>query len=255
MKLLKSLLLAFSMYSRIPVPQTTYQDEDGSYSFCFFPFVGIVIGLLEWIWYLLCSRMGFHTILWVCVAISIPLFITGGFHVDGFLDVTDALASYRNREEKIRILRDPHIGAFAMIGLTVVGLVYLGFLSEIHTIQGICFFSGSFVLSRIHSALAAFYIPQFDERDNLATTVAMQNKKAVLLIVWLEWLGWVYFFGGLNLHWMAMELVGSAVLFLWYRNKMFKVFGGTVGDTAGWYVVMQEVIYLIILAVMEWGKL
>ena len=43
--------------------------------------------------------------------------VTGGFHIDGFMDTMDAFHSYKPREEKLAILKDSHIGAFAVIML------------------------------------------------------------------------------------------------------------------------------------------
>ena len=246
MKWVKSFLLAFSMYSRIPMPQVDYKEGDGQYSFCFFPAVGVVIGVLEFLWFGFCKN-GMSQLATVFIATAIPLVVTGGFHVDGFLDVTDALSSYRSLDEKKRILRDPHIGAFAVIGLATAGLVFTGFLAELQTAEEVCFFAGCFALARIFSGLAAFYLPKFDENDNLAQTVAMQDLRIVPAVLWLELLAWMCGFGMLNLQTMAAEMAASAFLFCFYRWKMLREFGGTVGDTAGWYVVVQEVVYLLVL--------
>lgn len=252
MKWMKSFVLAFSMYSRIPMPQLEFKEGDGKYSFCFFPFVGAVIGVLEFLWFGLCRHAAGSGVTQtgaVCIAAAIPLVITGGFHIDGFLDVTDALSSYRNTDEKKRILRDPHIGAFAVIGFAAAGLIFVGCLSQIQTAKEVCFFAGSFALARIFSGLAAFYLPKFDEEDNLAQTVAMQDRKTVLAVLWLELLLWMCGFGLLALVTMAAEMAAAALVFCYYRWKMMKEFGGTVGDTAGWYVVVQEVVYLAVLVV------
>ena len=51
-KIGKSIAIAFSMYSKIPMVQFEWKEEDMRYSMCFFPLVGIVIGLLSWCWWL-----------------------------------------------------------------------------------------------------------------------------------------------------------------------------------------------------------
>jgi len=88
----------------------------------------------------------------------IPFIVTGGFHVDGFMDVSDALSSFKTREEKLAILKDPHIGAFAVIRLAVCGLIYIASLiiviasgSAAALVNGI---AAGFVLSRCLSALS-----------------------------------------------------------------------------------------------------
>ena len=125
---LKSIAVAFSMYSKIPMPQFVWKSEDMKYHLCFFPWIGALTGVLEVVWYQISCQwqMSFLTL---CVMAAIPLLVTGGFHVDGFLDTCDALHSYQSMEKKREILKDPHIGAFAVLSLLTAVLLGLGFLS------------------------------------------------------------------------------------------------------------------------------
>lgn len=50
MKLLKSMIIAFSIYSKIPVPQFAWEEEDMEYMMCFFPWIGGAIGLVFYGW-------------------------------------------------------------------------------------------------------------------------------------------------------------------------------------------------------------
>ena len=45
MNQVNSFLIAFSMYSRIPVPQPDWEHSSMDYVMCYFPFVGTVLGL------------------------------------------------------------------------------------------------------------------------------------------------------------------------------------------------------------------
>ena len=56
MHLLKGLIIAFSMYSRIPVPQFEWKEEDMRYTLCFFPWVGAGIGAACYGWACLCAE-------------------------------------------------------------------------------------------------------------------------------------------------------------------------------------------------------
>ena len=49
--------------------------------------------------------------------------------MDGFLDVVDARSSCLPRERKLEILKDPHTGAFAIIGGGVYLILYLAVFS------------------------------------------------------------------------------------------------------------------------------
>lgn len=112
MKLLKALIISFSMYSGIPMPQFEWKEEDMKYMLCFFPWIGAVIGLGIVLWSMLCKQVELGMLCYTMGGAAIPLLITGGFHVDGFMDTMDAFHSYQPKEKKLEILKDSHIGAF-----------------------------------------------------------------------------------------------------------------------------------------------
>ena len=119
MKLLKALVISFSMYSGIPMPQFEWKEEDMKYMLCFFPWIGAVIGLGIVLWSMLCKQAELGMLCYTMGGAAIPLLITGGFHVDGFMDTMDAFHSYQPKEKKLEILKDSHIGAFSVIMLAL----------------------------------------------------------------------------------------------------------------------------------------
>ena len=127
MKLLKAMAIAFSIYSKIPVPQFEWKEEDMEYMMCFFPWIGGVIGLFFFGWAVLCEKFAVGNVCYALIGAAIPLMISGGFHVDGYMDTMDAFHSYQSREKKLEILKDSHIGAFAVMTLQPAkkeGLLY-----------------------------------------------------------------------------------------------------------------------------------
>ena len=101
------------------------------YAMCFFPMVGIVIGVCEYVlgnWIL--GRDYGVLFFSVCMTL-LPILLTGGIHLDGFMDTSDALASYGDREKKLAILKDSHTGAFAVLGLCIYLLWSLAMWSEV----------------------------------------------------------------------------------------------------------------------------
>ena len=130
MKCLESLIVAFSMYSKIPMPQITWTKENMKNTLCYFPLIGAVIGALLWLWYWLCGIAGFGVMLQAAVAVLIPVLVTGGIHLDGFLDTSDALSSWQTTERRLEILKDPHTGAFAIIACCSYFLAAFGIWTE-----------------------------------------------------------------------------------------------------------------------------
>ena len=102
----------------------------------------------------LCGRFGFNTSVYAVVMTALPVLVSGGIHTDGFIDTVDALSSYGDKEKKLEILKDPHTGAFAIIGAVMYYLLFFGFMTEIWDIKATIAVSVGFVLSRSLSGLA-----------------------------------------------------------------------------------------------------
>ncbi|MGM9936265.1 MAG: adenosylcobinamide-GDP ribazoletransferase, partial [Candidatus Ornithomonoglobus sp.] len=47
--MINSLIIAFSMYSRIPMPRVEWREESMKYVMCFFPLIGVIIGAVVYI--------------------------------------------------------------------------------------------------------------------------------------------------------------------------------------------------------------
>ncbi|MCR4577063.1 MAG: adenosylcobinamide-GDP ribazoletransferase, partial [Clostridiales bacterium] len=154
--MIRSAVIAFSTYSRLPMPQVEWSEENRRYAMCFFPLVGMVIGGLIWLWLCACGWLELNALVKGAVGAVIPLLVTGGIHMDGFMDTTDALASWQPREKKLEILKDSHTGAFAVMGCAAYMLLLTAFLSmakpKVGAQVGVCF-----VLSRALSAWAVTF--------------------------------------------------------------------------------------------------
>ena len=129
---------------------------------CFFPLIGAIIGGLSWMWGYWGIRLVNSRTFYAVALLLIPVMVTGGIHLDGLLDTSDALHSYQSRERKLEILKDSHAGAFAILTAVVYFLAYLGIYHEL-TLTGLPVVCIGFVLSR---ALAGFSIAAFPMAKN-----------------------------------------------------------------------------------------
>ena len=73
----------------------------------FLPLVGVLIGALEWLWYLFCTHFGAAALFYAVGAALIPLFVSGGIHLDGLCDTCDALCSLRRPRQAARHPQGP----------------------------------------------------------------------------------------------------------------------------------------------------
>ena len=112
---MKSLVIAFAMYSKLPMPRVEWDEKSLSRALWWFPAVGLAAGGLLWLWLRLSQLLGLSTVLCAAGALLLPVAVSGGIHLDGFCDTCDALSSHQSRERKLEILKDSHTGAFAII--------------------------------------------------------------------------------------------------------------------------------------------
>ena len=246
MKLLKAIAVAFAQYSRIPVPRFEWKEEDMRYSMAAFPLVGAVIGLVFFGVFRCAQYSDLPDTATALLLTAVPLIITGGFHVDGFMDVADALSSYKTREEKLKILKDPHIGAFAVIRLAVCGLIYIASLIIVLASEAgaglMAGIAAGFILSRCLSALSVLTFKSAKREGMLyyeATSAAGGRKVNLILIAIIGaaaiW-SMVYFTWPVE----YLLLIAAALSFAWYKYLSYRQFGGITGDTAGYFVVICE---------------
>ena len=166
-KIWNSFLIAFAMFSKIPVPRADWDKENMRYMMCFFPLIGVVIGVLLQGLGILCTWLSFGDTMRGASFVLLPVLVTGGIHMDGFLDTTDALSSWQPREKKLEILKDSHAGAFAIIMGCSYFVLALGVWSEMDLkvlpVAGLIF-----VVSRTLSSLALSTFPKANKSGSLS---------------------------------------------------------------------------------------
>ena len=188
---------------------------------------------------------GFGKNLKAAVLTALPILLTGGIHMDGFLDTIDAKSSYQPKEKRLQILKDPHTGAFAIIYGIVYLLLSFGLFSEVH-FKAMPFVALGYVFSRILSGLSVTALKKA-KKEGMAASCAEAAAKQVKWILIAELVLCIagYF-------WMHPIYGGSCILaglgcFFYYRRMAYRIFGGITGDLAGYFLQLCE---LLILAVV-----
>ncbi len=242
-----------------------WNPEDMRYTLGFFPCVGIVIGALEYLVFRFLPVPGPAKALIMAV---LPLIITGGIHVDGFMDTADAFHSYGDTEKKLKILSDPHIGAFAVIRVLILAGLYLAGLlvltqgpgsgnpktpvlsqADLQMQREIGFiFAGTFIISRAASGFLVLTQPAAKKSGMTADlkTNAAGGNKILLLIPAMA-----VAIAGLFISPLMMTLALLALVFTtgWFLFARVRPLGGITGDLAGWYLSVSECAMVLAIAV------
>lgn len=254
MKIIDSIISAFAMYSRIPVPKIEWSNENRRYALGFFPLVGAVSGLLLVVWYIFSYRIGVMPVLFSAVCTAIPIAVTGGIHMDGFCDVIDAKSSYGTKEKRLEIMSDPHTGAFAVIYAAIYFIVQTGLFSEIKTLKAAVTAGLIFVISRTLSGFAAVTLKNAKGDGTLYSFTEVSDKKAVIAMLVTIFViasaAMIYIYPVCGL-----IVIFSGLAVLWkYKKFAYKNFGGITGDLEGYFLQVCELVMLTAEVVSLFGK-
>lgn len=248
MPLLRGILIAFSMFSAIPVPTMDWDSKSMRYMLCGFPLIGVLVALLTVGWAALSAALGLGAFLRGAGLLIVPVAVTGGIHLDGFCDTADALASHASPERKRDILKDPSAGAFAVIGTAVYLIAYFALCTELRPdSDALWLISFGFVMERCLSGLSVLLFPASGTKGLLFTFrfSAEKQRTAVFLIA-------LFFVCALAMVAIAplpgALMVLAALLCLGYLYYIARAkFGGMSGDLAGFFLQICEIVMLAVL--------
>ena len=263
------------------MPRVEWTGRNMRYMMCAFPLVGLAIALACALYLQLLPLLAGFLQKSVSPALAalglllLPLALTGGIHVDGFMDTCDALGSHADREKKLAIMKDSHTGAFAVLGCGLYLLVSFVLLQELCRallqisaagalnpaesapmplpgFRSLLPFYALFVQSRLLSAFAVAVFP-IDKDSGLVHTFASASDRrltavccflcflalAVALVLLCRWQG-------------LLVILSALVCFLCYFVTAKRAFGGITGDTAGCFVCLCE-LFGTAAAVLSFG--
>jgi adenosylcobinamide-GDP ribazoletransferase len=204
-----------------------------------FPILGLLQGgiyaaslyaLLEWT---SLSPLAAAFIIWL-----LTIFITGGLHLDGWIDASDAYFSYRDIPKRLEIMKDPRTGAFGVISVMVLLSCRMLFLYEI--VQQIKPLSYGLIamvpfLGKTAMGIILTKVPLAKQEGLAAYFQGAAGKNstivypAYLLLAGLAFL----FLDATNVYLYVILLAVWALFLLFVKRKIVKWFGGITGDVNG----------------------
>lgn len=249
-KYFKGFLMAVSMFTIIPLPHNIWDDEGGKHIMKFYPVVGLIVGFIWYGVYKVLQLLGASTMITAAITMIVPFILTGMLHLDGFMDVCDALLSRRSKEEKLRILKDSHTGAFAVIALAMLFTVNFAAVYTVvdmnTNLLGLIFIPiisrsliGYLLLSKEAmkgSSLGAFFKQGTGVVDRVLLMMALIVATFTAIV-----------FVNVKVGIMVSVMIVTALLLV---DNCCREFDGISGDTAGFGLVMAETVGILILALI-----
>ena len=247
---MKSLFTAiaavFSTFSILPTPRIEWDRYSLKNVLSALPLVGVVIGGALCLYFWISQLLGLPEILGAVAFTILPIALSGGIHIDGFADMIDALSSHAEPEKKRAILKDPHCGAFAALGVGCYLLTYFGLCAALpFDWKTVGLLGITHVLSRAIGSLLSLLPSGSETGMQRAFRDSAAKSSLWILIVWI-----VLSLGGAAvlspLAAGGTALAGAGVFF-YIKYTAKKQFGGMSGDLAGAGITLSAIAMLLML--------
>jgi len=241
--------MSFGMFCAIPLPFQIWDEKCLNLVLPCFPFVGAFIGVLWWAILKLLLLSGIPLLLLSAVAMLIPFIFSGFLHLDGYMDTSDAVLSRRPLEDKLRILKDPHTGSFAVIMLAILFVLqFAAFLIIAEKNNYLELLIIIPVISRCCSAMSVLCLRPMKQSGmaNMFRQNTGAGHKVFITLIFVLAAAFSFFSSGIKGFIVAVFIMAgfAAALACTYRDLK-----GISGDLAGHALVIGELSGLIVMAV------
>ena len=244
---MKTYLQAFamcqSMFCAIPFPGNLWEEKARGKILLFLPIVGLEMGLLWALLGWLCNALQLAAPIRGLVLAVYPFLAAGFIHLDGYMDVTDAVKSCRSLERRREILKDSHVGAFAVIGVVLLMIAQFAFFTAVP--EGADYRILLFVpaVSRCGSSLAVTVLKPMDT-SQYARQNPPKSHVVVLLGMTAVFLGAGFALCGRY----GLVLLGCTAGYGLALRKAYKSLDGMNGDISGYALTIAELCAAAVLA-------
>ncbi|MBC9785791.1 adenosylcobinamide-GDP ribazoletransferase [Heliobacterium chlorum] len=273
--------MALSFFTRLPTGDVSNgNDEDFGRSFIYLPFVGLTIGIVISLLTPLLQFL-FPPAVFVPLLLAMQIYITGGIHMDGFMDTFDGVFSARKPERVLEIMRDSRVGAHAVLSVIVLLLTKAGALYSLYqpaaSLQGATletvlhwitlwrWESGFYNSNGVNPLyLSLFWIPMvgrwaiaygagrfpYARQQGMATLFNKYIDEKVLRVA--EWVTLIVALIMAGVYGLFMMVLVRLFVDRWGK-KMTRFLGGLTGDIYGATCEMVEVLCLLLLVFLQKG--
>lgn len=242
--LIDAFCMCLGMFTAIPIFYRPWDEKLRPMMTASLPAVGAIIGAIWLLVAYLCRAFHVHPALSAAFVAALPALITGAIHIDGYMDTADAVLSWRPLEKRLAILKDPHVGSFAVIALAALAIFTYGAAFALMATEGPIY--PLLLIPVVSRCCSAFCVAKLKplshseyaaEKNELpAKTAYIFAAAAIVLSIFANWRG-------------ILSVIGVVCAYALTMRKCYKLLEGFSGDLAGCALVIGECVGLIILAI------
>lgn len=239
--------MAWGMFLSIPCPAKIWDEKARPWQLVYLPLVGLLVGA---IWALAAYLTGlFGRLPAICAAIlaALPFLLTGFIHLDGFMDCCDAILSRRDLATRQKILKDSHVGSFAVVCTIFLMLAMFAAFRDFNAKNGFWGLILIPVFSRFASSFCVFACRPMQTSQYASGFEAKQNKRQLTALVILNVLAVLAGLLLLPHAWFTAAAIGAEGFALLFSFGAQKNLGGMSGDISGFSLTLGELAGALLL--------
>lgn len=245
---MKSFITALQFLTRIHVKnQVDLTAEDFGRSTKFFPLVGLILGII----YMLASWCLIAVFGWAnlvtTLLVILPVLLTGGLMLDGFMDTVDGVFSGRERERVLEIMKDSRVGSFGVIALACLLLVNWSALRDVKLVLIMTPLFIMPIIGRMAMVMAIAFFP-YARKEGMGKIFADMADRKTVIIAAVTTLICVVPWGQAAIAALVIGLAFAWLAASWLNNKL----GGLTGDTYGAIETLTETVVLLVFWGTSW---
>lgn len=236
-------LLALQFLTIIPLnlkEKSKPKDVDMANSTLFFPLVGLLIGGLLFLIYLIFNSYFSAEITSVFI-LGGWVYLTGALHIDGLADSIDGLSGGKDKREILDIMKDTHIGAKSTAGIILLMLIKLFLIIRIISFLRPETLIYTPALSRWGMLIGCYVVP-YAREEGMGNFSLFLGYSQIVGATLITVVSGIFLLGTFFL----IPLMGVGGFSLGWSFYLKRKIGGFTGDTLGALNEIGEVITLFI---------
>ncbi|MGF7185777.1 adenosylcobinamide-GDP ribazoletransferase [Desulfitispora alkaliphila] len=240
-------LLALQFLTRIQLGNINFDPNKHSFakSILYFPLVGLIIGVIFY-GYVTITGAYIDQLVVASLFIVLSIYITGGLHLDGFMDTMDGVLSGREREKILEIMKDSRVGAHsvtAVIPLLIVKFSLIASMPIVYLPVAVLLMP---LIARYGIVVSMLCWP-YARNQGLGKLFVGGNKNIVLLVTTIFTLVLTYaVLNTVGIILFAITMVAVLIM----NFKISKKLSGLTGDTYGAVCELTEVLFLLFFYIL-----
>lgn len=247
------LRLAAGLFSLLPARPVAHIDrEAGARAIAWFPWLGILLGLISAAVMLLAELIGAAPLLRAVLGITVLQLVTGFMHLDGIADTADGLGARKPNQDALTIMKKSDIGPMGVAAIALVLLVDVAALGQpLLRFGDVALMALAPMVGRTSTVLAtAHWVPcarpgGFGSLFAGATSTARAAGTVTAATIVSAAVGWT-----LRGPLAALILAASCILALlvahvWQRQLVAR-FKGLTGDMYGALIELATAVFLVL---------